>query len=245
MRIVKSSVAFAFILIPALALAQKSDYKEGHVFGATVYVGPGSFADALSWSHYYGIGKRKRLNVGYGLRLTNFFGSDQDYLTAPAKYTSGKSSLAALFTETINENIDTINFASTQTNSLNLGIYVKYILPLWKNRIELGLNIDAIGFTAGASQKGQYRNAVVAAKPTAFNLLLISDSDIGSLNSEWYVGVSVNKKLTVRAGYEFLFTEFTTSSKVQQIPDTNEFNDRFRLKSSMILLGIAYMPFRK
>ncbi len=228
-----------------ICFAQKLSYKEKNSYGLSVNAGSGSFATAISWTHKQAVGKKQRFNIGYGLRFTNFIGSDLDYTTAPAKYTSGKSSIAALFSENIPGNIDTVRFAKSQTYFLNAGIYLSYLLPYFKNRLELGVNIDAIGFTFGPQQNGVYRNSKVTAKPTSFNLLLISDSDIGSLNSEWYASFWATPKLAVKLGYQFLFSEYTTDTKIQQLPNLNESNDRFRSKSSMIMLGVSYAPFRK
>ena len=233
------------LLISIASIAQKTTYKAGNAFSFTVNAGASTFASSLAWMHYRGVGKHKRLKVGYGLRFTSFAGSDIEFITAPAKFTSGKSSIAALVSPNINANIDTVSFATAQINSLNAGIYFAYTLPFWKNKVELGVNIDAVGFSFGGQQKGLYKNNEVSAKPTSFNLLLISDSDLGSLNSEWYVSYQFTKKVAVKVGYEFLFNEYTTTTKVQQLPSSNQTNDRFRLKSGMIMLGVNFSPFRK
>jgi hypothetical protein len=245
----KKLLITSLILMGCINYGFAQSNREEHTFGITFNVSNRQFADALSWTHYYGIGKNRRFKVGYGIRLTNYFSSEQNYITAPAKYTSGKQSIVALFTENIEKNLDTLNFTKTQVNFLNAGIYLCYTLPFFKDRLQLGVNIDAIGLSVGMKQGGTFtsssRNAAVSAKPTALNLLLISDSDYGSLNSEWYVCYWVSKKWGVKAGYEFLFTEYKTDSKVQKIPDSAETNDRFRNKSRMIMAGIVYAPFRK
>ncbi|MFX9101094.1 hypothetical protein ABTN51_19460, partial [Acinetobacter baumannii] len=77
-----------------------------------------------------------------------------------------------------------------------------------------GFNIDLIGFSFGTQKTGIYSHygssSLVQAKPTAFNLLLISDNDLGSLNSELFVRYKVDKKWSVRAGTSFLFNEYKT-----------------------------------
>lgn len=245
MKFLKPFFVVMSIFISSISFAQKLSFKERNVYSLTENVGAGSFANALAVVNYNAIGKNKRFKIGYGLRLTNFFGSDLTYATAPAKYTSGKSSIAALFSENILQNIDTVTFSNTQTNFLNLGIYFSYLLPYFKNKFELGVNIDAVGFSFGGKQNGLYHNQLVSAKPTPLNLLLISDSDIGSLNSEWYVSYWATKKVAIKLGYQFLFNEYTTDNKIQQLPNSTDTNDRFRSKSRMILFGIKYSPFRK
>jgi hypothetical protein len=244
-------ILFLAMFILFYVSAQAQSYKEGHLFGATVNIGSGEFATAFSWSHYHGFGEKKRFKLGYGLRMSNYFGSNQDYRTAPAKYTSGKESFAALFSEDIVANFDTVSFKSVQANALNAGIYLSYTPKILKDKLDIGVNIDAIGFSFGGKQQGFFRGegvfneANVGAKATPFNLLLISDSDLGSLNSEWYLRYWLSEQWAIKLGYEFLFTEFTTDDKIQPIPNTNEFNDRFRRKSSMLMLGVQFAPFRK
>jgi hypothetical protein len=245
MKLVIVAISVLLLFTCTCSFAQKPAYKDGNSFSFALNVGASSFANSLSWTHFYTIGKSKRFRAGYGVRLTNFFGSDLDFTTAPAKYTSGKSSIAALFSENIIANIDTISIEKVQTNFLNAGIYFQYTLPYWKNRIELGVNIDAVGFTVGSTQNASYKNSNVPAKPTVLNLLLVSDSDNGSLNSEWYISYRATPHFSIKGGYQFLFTEYTTSTKIQQLPNSAERNDRFRLKSPMILFGLIYRPFAK
>lgn len=121
---------------------------------------------------------------------------------------------------------------------LNITINLGYnITPRWY----AGFNIDAIGFSFGGEKNGRFitNNAgqTVSAKPTGFNLLLISDNDKGSLNSELFVRYQWNKKWAARLGYQFLFTEYTTATEVQRFPEAN---DRFRNKVSAVLFGVSY-----
>lgn len=71
-------------------------------------------------------------------------------------------------------------------------------------------------------------------RPTTLNLLLVGDNDIGSLNSNFSLRYLVHEKWQVQAGYQFLFTEFTTKAVL-----AND-NDRFRRKSGLLMLGVQY-----
>jgi len=182
--------------------------------------------------------KKKKFGVGVGMRFTSYVGANQYYTTAPAKLTSGKTGLSVIFTEDIIENIDTFLIKSPQVNSLNLMINLRY---KFNEKFLVGFNIDAIGFSFGASKKGNYINGVegsmTSAKPTSFNILLTSDNDIGSLNSELYGKYFFNSTWGVKLAAQFHFTEYTTDVEVQQYPEPN---DRFRNKSFMIALGVAF-----
>jgi hypothetical protein len=83
---------------------------------------------------------------------------------------------------------------------------------------------------------------VANAKPTTLNLLLTSDNDVGSLNSEFYVRYWLSPKIGIRAGYTFYFSEYTTDRAIG-FDNSRIVNDRYRFKSSLIMLGISWKPF--
>lgn len=109
----------------------------------------------------------------------------------------------------------------------------------------MGLNIDAIGFSFGKKQSGIYygnnlaTGVPVTAKPTGFNLLLISDNDKGSLASEFFAKYKWNESWGVKLAFEFLFAEYTTGTQVQTTPGGDK-NDRFRKKMSGVGIGVSY-----
>lgn len=201
------------------------------------------FSGALSWAHFYNIGKNKKFKVGYGIRYTGYSGKNQNYITAPAKLTTEKTGPQVLFAEVNPANFDTLFMAKAQHNSINVTINLQY--TLFKN-FELGFNIDAVGFTFGAEQTGKFissaRPASISekqlAKPTSFNVLLIGDNDIGTLNSEMYGRYWLTDKIGLKAGFNYLFTEYTTNNKLVLN------NDRWRNKSLMGMIGVTYSPFK-
>ncbi|AEI49328.1 hypothetical protein [Runella slithyformis] len=198
----------------------------------------GGFSGALSYQQLYGIGKAKRFKVGWGVRLTSFVGKNRDYITAPARLTSGETGPQVLFVENILSNLDTLKLPRSQTNALNLVIHLEYSF----RKIDAGFNIDAIGVTFGGKQTGTFlakstdsrlSGTQQSAQPTVFNLLLVSDNDLGSLNSELYARYWFSKKAGVRLGASFQFTEYTSSQKL-----TFE-NDRFRNKILMPFIALS------
>ncbi len=199
----------------------------------------GGFSGALSYNQWYGIGKANRFKIGWGVRLTSFTAKDRDYVTAPARLTSGEVGPQVLFVENILSNFDTLKFARSQTNALNLVIHLGYAF----RKVDVGFNIDAIGITFGKTQTGtfiaestgsSFHNTQQSAKPTTFNLLLVSDNDLGSLNSELYARYWLSEKVGLRLGGSFQFVEYTASQKL-----TFE-NDRFRNKILMPFIGVSF-----
>jgi hypothetical protein len=182
------------------------------------------FSTALSYNKQVGLGTQKRFKIGAGVRLTSFFGKKLDFITAPANLTSKP------------EMIDTINFAGVQSNALNLNIQLQYSF----NKLDLGFNIDAIGASFGASQSGKVaaststlNKSTQAAKLSSFNILLVGDNDLGSLNSELYARYWFTEKIGLRVGGSFQFIEYTTDKVIAFD------NQRFRLKTLQPFVALS------
>lgn len=231
-------IALIFILTlfsSTYAQDQKSGYFKTSYHDLAIGASSGQFVGALSWSHLHGIGKKnKRLKLGYGLRFTSYFGTNQNYSTAPAKYTAKE------------EDIDTLNFKTAQSNLLNLTIQIAYSIH---KKIDLGFNIDFAGLSIGGEQEAALISSVRGAipvqqnaKPNSVNLLLMGDNDIGNLSSEFYLRYWVSEKIGIRAGINYLFTEYKTSAALPL--DNGRISvDRFRNKSMMGIIAITYKPF--
>ncbi|MDB5256344.1 MAG: hypothetical protein JWM14_1039 [Chitinophagaceae bacterium] len=250
-RISLLSVFILLLSLPAQAqetTEKKCNYKFNNYFDLGVAIGDQQAAGTLSWLHLYGIGhKKQRLKIGYGIRFTSYAGANKWYTTAPSKYTSTRQDPLTIFSDNVDNNIDTIATVTPQVNLINLSITIEY--NVWRS-FDLGFNIDAVGFSFGGKQKvnvlsSSYddgQSPVTYARPTSFNLLLTSDNDIGSLNSEFFVRYWLSPKFGIRAGYSFLFTEYTTENKLSFDNGRIE-NDRYRLKSSLFLLAVTFKPF--
>jgi hypothetical protein len=235
-------LAFALPVSVMAQSAKSFDFKRINQTADFSVATNGDFSTlALSGVRLYGLGRSHRFRIGYGLRLTSVFGKHTDYITAPAKLTSGTQSFAALVTESIVANLDTVHFAKSQVNSLNASINIEYGIT---RRFDVGINIDAIGVSFGAKQTGTFiANSPVrsslsgsqqSARVSPFNLLLVSDSDLGSLNSEVYARYRLTPQISLRGGLNFQFNEYITDRKL-----TLE-NDRFRAKNALPMLAVSY-----
>jgi hypothetical protein len=224
------------LLLMALTTTFAQRYRAADV---AVSFGTG-FAPAVSYSQLYG----KKFKYGLGLRFTSYIAGQTDLITAPAKLTAGKESFAAfLEPKKITTQLDTLRLTNAQSNSLNLVIHLQYSI---RPNIEVGFNIDAVGLSFGGKQSGTFiakqtdaqgkinNNKIQTGSPTALNLLLVSDSDIGSLNSELYGRYWLNDKIGIRAGLGFQFVEYTTTQKLAFD------NDRFRSKILQPMIAISY-----
>ncbi len=221
---------FIIMLLPNLMLGQKVTNKKTSKEATASYLLGTPSALALSCTHYWHFGKNKKFAFGIGGRLTSSFGNNIQFITAPAKITSGKTGPGVFFATNITTNIDSINLSKINANALNASLNFKYSFT---KKISLAFNIDALGITIGGKKTGTYVDGgkiAISAKPSTANILLISDNDIGSLNSELVATYKINNKWGIRLGAGFLFTEYTTSSTIQTTP-TGLKNDRFRNKT--------------
>jgi hypothetical protein len=232
-----------FVLLILSASAQKNKVRAIDNFAElTGGIGASQATVSLAYVYNWKVGKRKKFELGLGARFTSYFGSDLYFTTAPAKLTSGKTGPAVLFTDDIDANIDSVLFPRAQINALNLSLNFGYN---FSRKFSAGLTIDAIGFSFGKKQSAVYygnnfaTGVPVTAKPTGFSLLLISDNDKGSLNSELFARYRWNDSWGVKLGFQFFFAEYTTDTKVQTTPGGGT-NDRFRKKMAGAGIGITY-----
>ena len=180
-----------------------------------------------------------KFKVGVALRLNTFRAKNKKFATAPAILTSGAKGPQAMFKPDILENIDTLYIPSITTHSVNLAVFLEYSLS---NNVAVGFDIDVLGFTLGNDflvtlQEPLGDTKTVQAKPTRFNLLLVSDNDIGTLNSELYGRFRPdNSRFYGKAGVSFYFSELKTVRKLWLD------NDRFRYKTPLTpLVGVGYI----
>ena len=241
----KKVILYVLLSVITLNLAAQGLDKTYKTLDLAVGGGGGGFSPALSFTQSWGLGKSNRFKIGYVVRVTSYFGGKADFRTAPARFTSGESSFSALFADDIMANIDTFSVKSFQTNALNIGIILQYALS---NKLEIGVNIDATGKTWGGTVSGdliskknkrkfQDGSTSSSANSETFNFLLVSDSDIGSLNSEVYARYWVTNKIGIRAGISHQFAELTTEKKVEI---NGRLNDTWRLKTTMPIFAVSY-----
>ncbi|GIV37237.1 MAG: hypothetical protein KatS3mg032_1616 [Cyclobacteriaceae bacterium] len=226
-----------FYVMLFVVLANKDVKGQHNMVYASFGLGGKGFSFSALAGREWEIGEREKWVWGTGIRYTGYRGTDRFYATAPARLTTGSTGPLVLFKPNQPGNMDSIQVGVSSMHAVNLFVQIQYrIAQHWR----AGFNIDVIGATLGAKQPATYINGPVReaaqAKPTSFNLLLVSDNDRGSLNSEFFVLYRPAGSLAVKGGVQFLFTEYTTTTRVQQLPEEN---NRFRNKSLMIALGVA------
>lgn len=219
----KNLVLSALLLFSTWTVSGQSSFQwqaEGSVSANAT-----EFSGNLGLGALHGVGKQKRILLGYGLRVGGYLGQNIAYLTAPAALT-------------LDEKIDTFSMASPALLTLNTYVALGYRL---NDKWEVLFDIDVIGISMGGMRNGQFSAApfpvfdgTYDANPTSPNLLLVGDNDRGSLNSTLAARYRLNENLQLKMGFTYLFTEYTT------IQELSYANDRFRRKSGQLMLGLTY-----
>jgi hypothetical protein len=231
-----------FFIVTLFTLAASAQRKTSTNFNKSIdanfAVGDQEGSLAVLFLRNFSVLKNKKLAIGIGGRATHYIGSNQYYITAPANITSGSTSPLIFFKEINTQNIDSVNIKSAAHTSLNAAVSFTY---KFTPKFDIGFNIDLVGVSFGGKSSAKYTNGSVSknvdASPANFNLLLISDNDLGSLNSEFYGRYNFNERWGVKIGVQFLFSEFKTTTKVQTFPEEN---DRFRYKSFLPSVGVSF-----
>ena len=242
----KTILLGALILAGFTSLAQpKTNNNVNQFTDLAVTFGSSQTSVAAAYVHNwkFGFGKKRNWEAGVGARWTNTFGSNLNYTTAgPAKFTrTGTTPFLIFFAGQKTENWDTLTLNKPFTSALNISANFGYH---FSTKLSGGFNIDVIGFTIGRKTAGVYTSNGVQtpepeAKPTDFNVLLTGDHDRGTLNSEFFLRYKLSNQWSVRGVYQFLFTEYKTSSVKQTLPDGSD-NDRFRNKANNFGVGLSY-----
>lgn len=246
----KRIILLVILTVPFLGNAQKKHFIKQTTTeaGATFASNGATSALALSGIQYWAVGKKQQhFKFGLGVRLTSAFGnSSLEYITAPAKLTSGETGPSVFFADQIPQNIDTVSLNSSQINSINIFLALRYD---FKKKWGAEFNIDLAGVSFGGSKNAilQYgdqtsNTKTSTAKPTIGNALLISDNDLGSLNSEFMISYLYTSKLKLKAGVSFLFNEYTLSNPVSYTNSLGNVidTDRYRTKAFMFAVGASY-----
>jgi len=221
----------------------------GYLVTANASVGKNEQTLAFSGLYNWRVAFKNRFKVGLGVRSSHYFGQNQYFETAPAKFTTNQEGPQVLFVETFPGNIDSVKTASTNLLALNAYVNLEFAVT---DKWDLGFNIDLAGVTVGGQHDGtfvssyntpgtsQYQDVQTKLRPTNVNLLLISDNDFGSLNSEAYVRYHVRDNWGVQAGLSFFFAELTSDTKYK----VNFDNDRWRHKGLLGMVGVTWHPTR-
>lgn len=239
----KIGIVLLLLLPFSVVMAQSKPEKRIHQYAdLAVTAGASQGTAALSYVHNWKIGKKKNWEIGIGARLTSYFGTQKEYVTAgPARLTrSFTTPFLIFFAGQETQNWDTLTVQRPFTNSLNASINLGY---QFNKKWSAGFNIDLIGFTVGRKTSGILTGNGITrndpeVKPSAFNLLLTGDHDLGSLNSEFFLAYKLNDKWSLRGIYQFYFSEYKTTNLVQVASD-GTIIDRFRNKANTFGIGIS------
>jgi hypothetical protein len=240
----KKTILFTTCLfLTVLAYAQtKKQAKFNRYADLALTIGDSRGTTAFSYIYSRNPGKKQKWEIGLGARFTSNFGTKQEYYTAPAKLARTNTiPFLIVFAGQNTANWDTLNVQRPLVNSFNISANFGYrFSPKWS----AGFNIDLLGFSFGRKSPAVLTsNGLTKTEPAAkvipFNILLTGDLDRGSLNSEFFAKYMLNKKWGVRGVYQFIFSEYKTTTAKQVAPD-GTIVDRFRNKANNFGLALSY-----
>ena len=116
MKKILTALTLTLGLINAINAQQKKLRPTDNFAEFSGAIGSSQGSVALGYVHNWKYGKHARLELGLGLKFTSYFGRNLYFKTAPAKLTSGKSDPTVLFTDDIEEHIDSVLFPQAQIN---------------------------------------------------------------------------------------------------------------------------------
>jgi hypothetical protein len=187
-------------------------------------LGSSRFTVALSWNHLYGFFDQ-RLRVGLGARFASFFGS------GAIPYTTADASLIRA------NKVNTLTVTDPQAYSLNAQFLIS-VRPV--AGLELGFDIDLIGFAFGPARTGVYAATdpqfagAQRASVSGFDLLLGGKADRGQLDSEFYLAYWFTESWAVRAGLSHFATGYTTDNTLDNGAD------RYRASQNLGFLALNW-----
>ena len=216
-----------------------------------------NYNPSVAYYQLINIGNRKLFAVGWTVRVGAFYGDNLNYYTAPARLTREKTGFAALGAPLVIRNIDTVRYDYVTMTSANVGVRAQVNL----GRLTIGASADLLGLTLGKKRIGRYKSSTgqyaikgstgsdstvffqgaatfQSSKPSALNIRLLGDNDIGTLSTELYARYSINQRFSIKLGYQFLTTETTVDNR-----DVIADNDRFRHRTGMAYLAVTLPVF--
>jgi len=215
-------ILFAMFLQVQSIQAQEAKALNNNIELGVGFTSGGTIAGVGYWQDW-GLGSKKALRLGHGVRFSGYFGSDVTHISAPPEF----------FTDETKQ--DSIFVSSPQMSNIALYIGGSYLIG---DRIELGFNIDAVGYTFGGDKDATFTsNGVETAttvNPGSVTALLLGPNDIGMVRSDFFVGYKFNDSWRARLGVGPLFTEYRTETELQAG------NTRYRGTAMMILIGAVY-----
>lgn len=232
-----TSVVFVIGFTTAQAQTNKNIFAD-----ITGTVGSSQGSVSASYVHNWKLWNKKKFEAGLGLRWTTYFGTKKDFVTAPAALArSSTIPFVIVFAGQETQNWDTLTVQRPLINALNISSNFGYN---FNKHWYAGFNIDLIGVSFGRNTSSILTTngktiTEPSTKPSTFNLLLTGDNDKGTLNSEFFLKYNINNSFGIKATYQFLFTEYKTTSVKQVAPDGTTV-DRFRNKVNAFGIGISY-----
>lgn len=204
-RGIQSSILCFALFITQTAYAQAPEPSQKIWTGLSLALGKSTQQASFNAAHHWAPFSGRSLAFISGVRYNAFWEQRTEYKCNP-----GCSDTILVSPE------------AKTNHAVNLMLGLQYNL----SGFFAGFNIDIAGFNLSSNDYALNRAGVSYAGETkSFNLLKIGFNDIGSLNSEFYVGYLISENLSTRLGYSHTFSHYAAKDSVN--PDAKLFFDLF------------------
>ncbi|AQG78465.1 hypothetical protein [Spirosoma montaniterrae] len=214
-----------------------------------------NYNPSFAYYQLLNLGEKKRFSVGWTFRFAPYYGDNLNFYTAPARLTREKSGFSALAAPLVERNIDTVRFDFITATSANLGIRVQVNLGI----VDIGASADLLGITYGRWRTATYRSSTGLFQPdssgsvpqpfrgannqqrgypTRFNVRMLGDNDIGTLNTEVYARLKITQNIKLKLGYQWLTVGVTMQNR-----DVVSDNNRFRHRAGLAYAALTFPLF--
>lgn len=169
-------------------------WNENHYLDMSLSGGQGLFNSSLQWDKLFAIAWKKRIKIGFGVRVNMTNSWDTDYHTV-------------FYNRPAGGDFDTVTVAHQTTFSANLMFVADISLLKW---LDAGLNIDLVGVSWGEKTSGTYHangNSITvdeSIRPSAFNAFLFGRNDRGTTNSQFYLRLWPSNDFFIKGGFSLM-----------------------------------------
>lgn len=203
-------------------------WKENHHIDLSTAIGDEVLVSSLQWDKLFPIALKKRIKVGFGVRMNVANYWDKSFFTAPP--------------QRVNNTFDTLVMAHQTVYFFNLQFLAEVALLKWW---DVGMNIDLVGVSWGArtpavyySKSAGFNGTQETVLPENLNLMLFGNNDFGNLNSQFYFRFWPSDKVFIKAGMSL-----ATFTSLSDNP-LNNGNSRFHAGSYMGFISLGWTPGR-
>jgi|GEM_PF-4184980 len=204
-------------------------WKENHYLDISMAGGENIFITSVQWDKLFGIAWKKRVKIGFGVRVNMANTWAKDFRTP-------------FYNRPDQNTFDTLRMDQQTTFFVNLTFLAEISLFKW---MDAGLCEDIVGVSFGERGEGSLYGESVpfggirqSTHPALFNAFLFGQNDRGSLNSQFYLRFWPTNDFFIKGG--FGISHITQSTDA----DVSANGREFRAADYLGFISLGWTPGR-